>query len=183
MEKNSYETLDKYIPDLKLSRKRVKATKEKRKCSDKILVICNQFKAFYFCLNAFYEKLFNDCMLRMCPDYPFTIEKYSECMEEGGCWVVQYCETDTDGAIENLGIMNKQGQKMMFCRCKPLKEIDGEIVKRKYLNHVSEFEPCKYMCKNIRTYGNCLFEEEIMFKTKKTIKYKPLDFYLNLNRS
>lgn len=142
MKRKNYETLTKYIPNLKLPRRRknmFKVVKEKEKCRPyKVLVTCNQFKSFYLCLNALYEQLFENCMCSMCPDYPCSKDKYAECMENGGCLWERYCETEVDVIINNLPIFkNKYDQDMMVCKCKPLREMDGEIVEREYLNEVS----------------------------------------------
>ena len=177
---NDGTTLLKYIqiPPFKPKRKRVgkKDVKRKVECPWKVLVLCNQKRPFYLCLDALYEKLLNDCMLNICPDYPCSYDKYLECMEEYGICFQQYCENEVNTIIDNLPIFIKNGQKMIICKCKPLKTLDGVITEREYLNDFSRFEPCRYRCNEVRKAGNCLLEENMRISRWK--KHRDLGYFI-----
>lgn len=89
-------------------------------------------------------------MFDICPDYPCSEEKYSRCMEENGHCFQGYCENEANRIIENLPIfINKYGQKMIICKCKPLRTLGSVVTEREYLNDFSKFEPCSYRCKEV----------------------------------
>jgi len=181
----------KFMPLIKKGHKK-KRKREAEECRGRIVIVCNQDGTFYACSYALEQFLFEEIIKYFCTDYP----NCEDC-KEYFCSLDDYVKDEVriilyDGiskleAHEFYGVTIPEDIKPLLwqhkenwigkCECKPSRILDGIIIEREALNQLSEYEPCKFACRELQHKGECEYirrkkvhEELAQRKLEKYIK-------------